>query len=67
VRYIPDRGKSGKGNLLAMHIEKMKDAERQRDEAVRLVTALRFELELERQRSAALQFQLDVYKERNVV
>jgi hypothetical protein len=54
-------------NLLAMHIEQKKVAERERDQAVRLASALRLELELERQRSAALQFQLDDYRERHVL
>lgn len=67
MSYVPDREQGWKGNLLAMHIEQKKIAERERDQAVRLASALRLQLELERQRSAALQFQLDVYKERNVV
>lgn len=67
MHHERERERGWQSNLLAMHIEQKKIAERQRDEAVRLASGLRLELELERQRSAALQFQLDECRERNVL
>lgn len=77
MSWIPDRDQQGctrTSDLLAQHIARQHaaerraaEAERQCDQAIRIITALRFELELERQRSAALKFEVDTYRERDVV